>query len=87
MVAVDHHQIQQQVVVIFFMHIFSSKKTRKTLDFWLQSLAQETETIATEESLEQVSVFDFKSFVLPNMLLCNLYIAGIRGGVGDDLLS
>ena len=71
--------------MIFFIY-FLWKKTRNTLDFWLQSLAQEAVTSATEESLEEVTVFDLKSFIMPNMLLCNLYIAGSGGEVGDALL-
>ena len=84
MVAVDQHQIQETGSCdLFFLSIFFEIKTQNTLDFWLQPLAQEAVISATGESLEEV--FDFKSFVLPNMLLCNLYIAGSRGEVGDAL--
>ena len=77
MLAVDQHQIQEEVAVIFFSIYFIPKK--------LGTLR----TTATEESLEEATVSDFKSFVMPNMLLCNLYIgnyAGSQGGVGDTLL-
>ena len=71
--------------MIFFLSIFFEIKTQNTLDFWLQPLAQEAVISATGESLKEVTVFDFKSFVLPNMLLCNLYIAGSGEEVGDAL--
>ena len=41
-------------------------------------LAQETVPSTTDEYLEEVTVFYFKSFVMPEM--CNLYFVLFTGG-------
>ena len=68
-----------------FFAFFLFPKFLELTGVWLYSLAQEAVPSATDESLEDVTVFDFKSFVMPWMR--NWYIrhyAGGRGGVGDN---
>ena len=58
--------------------IFLFPKCLERTGVWLLSLAQEAVPSATDESLEEVTVFYFKSFVMPEM--CNLYFVLFTGG-------
>ena len=56
MAAVDQHQVQKQVAVMFFA-FFLFPKFLELTGVWLYSLAQEAVPSATDESLEEVNSF------------------------------